>query len=190
MHSKTSQCEGASVDCILVSSYYWPTLQPQSMKHHDVISSLVEEYREAYAIVRKPRSLMVAPQLGLVQLELEFDDGTVKEYSVAPAQVTLQNSLLYCFSFETQASLILFLSESGSTTLGVLAQQCDSPLEEIRQKMGYWIYRRVVREIFQSGCPLEDILYEVVEKQDVNNEDSLTDAYQDIEVKKSIFELS
>ena len=74
------------------------------------------------------------------------------------------------------------MSENGSISLGGLAQLCDTSPEDVRQRMGYWISRRVVREICPLGCALDDIVYEVIENQAMYNEDSVIDAFHDSEV--------
>lgn len=80
------------MDYITVSGSYWPPLDTESattFKHHPIAQTLLEQYRNAFVTVKKPRKLEVVPHLGNVSIDLEFDDGTTREFSVSPIQVLL-----------------------------------------------------------------------------------------------------
>jgi anaphase-promoting complex subunit 2 len=101
-------------DCLIVSEHYWPALQSDPLTLPPRIAKSVASYQSAYATAKKPRKLHVAPQLGLVDIDLEFDDGSVHNFLVTPVQ----------------ASLAMFLAEEGGggvallTGEGVDAQCC------------------------------------------------------------------
>ncbi len=44
---------------------------------------------QMYSVLKKPRALQLAPQLGSVELELRFDDGATRFFTVTPLQATL-----------------------------------------------------------------------------------------------------
>ena len=70
-----------------MSDNYWPSLTQDSMQIHPTIDQKLKEYCDEYSILKKPRKLNILPQLGVVELDLEFDDGTVRTFSVTPLQV-------------------------------------------------------------------------------------------------------
>ena len=72
----------------IVSDEYWPSLHLEStISHHPRASRLQNEFSETFDDIKKPKKLEVAPQLGQVFLELDFNDGTTCEFSVSPTQV-------------------------------------------------------------------------------------------------------
>ena len=76
------------VDCVMISANYWPTLDfEQTFTHHPVVLSAIDQYKEAYNILKKPRQLHLADQIGLVDLELDFKDGSMRKFVVDPLQV-------------------------------------------------------------------------------------------------------
>jgi hypothetical protein len=80
---------GLSVGCVIVSDNYWPSLNADTFAHHPSALKALTEYQDAYAALKKPRKLHSAHQLGLVDVELDFDDGSSRSFTVTPAQVWL-----------------------------------------------------------------------------------------------------
>ena len=141
------------VDCLLVSDYYWPPLQTDHFKHHEMAQKYIDEYENAYAELKKPRKLENAPQLGIVDLDLDFDDGTTRTFSVTPVQATL----------------IMHLSDSGKMRLSDLSIACELDEEEIDQKMSYWVAKGVIRkETIVDDIGMSSDYYEVIETQTTN----------------------
>jgi hypothetical protein len=77
------------LDFLIISDCYWPTLQDDSFQHHPQAREAITAYEEAYAILKKPRKLQGIPQLGSVDLDLEFEDGSTRSFKVNPVQATL-----------------------------------------------------------------------------------------------------
>lgn len=84
---------GKQVDYTIVSEHYWPSIPREALTYHPTIATLLEAYQSTYAVLKKPRKLHPALQLGHVEVELEFDDGAVRCFTVTPMQV---NSGCYC----------------------------------------------------------------------------------------------
>lgn len=91
-------CRGQADDCdadadavvqyCVVSDEYWPSLHLDStITHHTRAARLQARYSDTFDSIKKPKKLEIAPQLGQVFLELDFDDGSTREFSVSPTQV-------------------------------------------------------------------------------------------------------
>ena len=79
----------AVVNYCIVSDEYWPSLHVEStITHHARAARLQAHYSDTFDNAKKPKKLEIAPQLGQVFLDLDFDDGTTREFSVSPTQVT------------------------------------------------------------------------------------------------------
>jgi hypothetical protein len=77
------------VNYCIVSDEYWPSLHvDSSITHHPRAASLQALYTSTFDHMKKPKKLEVAAQLGQVFLELDFDDGTTREFTVSPTQVS------------------------------------------------------------------------------------------------------
>jgi hypothetical protein len=87
--SSTSVQSHIPLDCLIVSDFYWPPLQTDHFVHHPLAQEAISTYEKAYSELKKPRKLVGLPQLGLVDMDLEFDDGSIRNFSVSPVQATL-----------------------------------------------------------------------------------------------------
>lgn len=131
-------------DCLIVSEHYWPALQSDPLTLPPRIAKSVASYQSAYATAKKPRKLHVVPQLGLVDIDLEFDDGSVRNFLVTPVQ----------------ASLAMFLAEEGGggLTLPELAAKSELEESDVARRMGFWVAREIVRETREMAAPRQDMM--------------------------------
>ena len=120
------------VDCVTVSDNYWPALQSESFTHHPTAVEALTQFQAAYHILKKPRKLHLSPQLGLVEVELDFDDGSTRTFCTGPVQ----------------ASLIMHVAEApgGCQHSKALSIKSEMEEEEVRKKMVYWLGRGVVKQ--------------------------------------------
>jgi hypothetical protein len=98
-----------------------------------------------------------------VTIELEFNDGVVKEYLVAPIQATL----------------ILIVSDNAPTvTLSYLSSLTNLSAADTRQWMQYWVSKGVVKERLSGSIAVVgdngdcseggeegEMVYEIIENQ-------------------------
>ena len=139
----TDEEDEVPFDCLIVSEHYWPALQSDPLTLPPRIAKSVASYQSAYATAKKPRKLHVAPQLGLVDIDLEFDDGSMRNFLVTPVQ----------------ASLVMFLAEeAGGLTLPELAAKSELEESDVARRMGFWVAREIVRETREIAAPREDMM--------------------------------
>ena len=126
---------GLSHNCIIISDHYWPQMQSQHIKLHPAVIAIMDEYKRAYNSIKKPRLIEPYEWLGMVELELDFEDGSVLSITAKPLQATLLFHLLDS-------------NESNSISYGLTAEELSNLVEvdedEVRQGMGLWISRGVV----------------------------------------------
>jgi hypothetical protein len=109
--------DGILSDFTIISDNYWPQLSqledPPNMDSfviHPVAAQLLDEYQKSYTELKKPRKINVFQHYGQVLLELAFDNGLSKMFSVSPLQVRLYIYLYNCLIL--LLLLLLFISLS------------------------------------------------------------------------------
>jgi hypothetical protein len=71
------------------------------------------------------------PSSGIVDLELDFEDGTTRLFSVNPVQ----------------ASLIMHMADNRRMGLSDLSMLCKMEEEQLDLKMGYWVTKGVLAQL-------------------------------------------
>jgi anaphase-promoting complex subunit 2 len=124
------------VDCLVISNEYWPsvTMKDESCELHPKIHDKIKKYQNTYNLVKKPRHLEWAPFLGLVELSLDFDDGSSRSFSCSPIQ----------------ASMIYHVADGSPLSVTKLARLSDIEESHAQRYMSYWISKGVVRS-YQSA---------------------------------------
>lgn len=143
------------VDMAIISEHYWPSFPRDGLTYHSLVQEHIDRYVETYANLKKPRKLRVAPQIGTVELELDFADGTVLTLQVPPLQANL---------------ICNFSDASTPISLADLAARCDIDESDAALAMKYWVSRGVVKEEITTiddgyGGEMENHLYTIVENQ-------------------------
>jgi hypothetical protein len=77
-----------TVDFVIVSDHYWPSIPSDHMNYHPYLQSLLDEYQGTYAILKKPRKLHYLESTGSCDLDLTFNDGTTRSFSCSAVQVS------------------------------------------------------------------------------------------------------
>eukprot|EP01041_Mallomonas_annulata_P004911 gene4911-9792_t len=145
--------ETLPVDCLLISDNYWPTLRnTDPLNLHPAAAAIITRYQDTYAVLKTPRKLRPLSQLGRVDLDLEFDDGVTRTFSVTPMQATL----------------IMYLSDASKSAMSLVDLASVSELTEelVRRNMGFWIANRVVQERSSAVGGSSGVEYCIIESQD------------------------
>jgi anaphase-promoting complex subunit 2 len=152
------------VDFVIISDNYWPSLTQDGMQLHPQLDQKLKRYSDEYSILKKPRKLNVLPQLGQVELTLDFEDGSSRDFVVSPLQ----------------ANVIMFMAEAtDGLSVQDLYYKLEVDEEEVAQAVKYWVQKKVLQESTTEGCA--DPVYFIVESQsgiesDDNNMDMSMDA--------------
>ena len=85
------------IDYMIISNIYWPELKSDEaeVNYPSLVQSCVDNYLVKYASLKKPRKLEVAKSLGTVEIELSFEDGSTRSFTVNPVQVSRPFVLYY-----------------------------------------------------------------------------------------------
>lgn len=116
----------ALVDYTIISHNYWPALPADAdgIECHDKLQGTCTSYEDIYANLKKPRKLHIMPQLGQVDLELTFNDGSCRVFAV---------SLM-------QATIILHLQEESPIRCSKLCFKCSLEDSDMRKRIGNSLY--------------------------------------------------
>eukprot|EP00605_Chrysophyceae_sp_TOSAG23-4_P002667 GSChrysophyteH1.ASY1.ANO1.2943.1 assembled CDS len=140
LKERKSDADLGVVDMMVLSEHYWPPLptEEDSLTLAPTAHASVQRYLDIFKQVKKPRHLVLAPQLGSVELQLDFDDGSVRHFTVSTAQ----------------ASTVLFIagdgqkwaSSDGCLSLTELANLLGVQEAEAHRYAAFWVNRGVVRQ--------------------------------------------
>eukprot|EP01039_Chlorochromonas_danica_P006937 gene6937-7676_t len=162
---KATSKEDNLVDMAIISEHYWPSIPRSTCTFAEILQKPLESYLNTYAGLKKPRKLALLPQLGSVDLELNFDDGSVRAFTVTP----LQANVIATLSTQTQQPFPL-------TELSTLIELEEA---EVAAIMRFWISKGVAREVILSiddgyGSMEDTPCYAIIENQaDIDHEGSL-----------------
>jgi len=127
--SGAGNIEVEDIGVTIVSKQFWPTLHGEDIKPHPEIQRRMDAFSREYSILKNPRQLSWKTNLGIVELELEFDDGASKNFSVNPFLATL----------------VMHFGDRETWTDKELADATESDVDAIRKRMNYWVNQGVVR---------------------------------------------
>eukprot|EP01036_Dinobryon_divergens_P029650 gene29650-38775_t len=85
---------------------------------------------DEYAVLKKPRKIHPAAQLGQVEVDINFDDGSVRSFMVTPLQATIA----------------YHAAELQSVSVSRLATLCELEEDDILQGVSYWVNKGVLME--------------------------------------------
>ncbi len=77
------------VSFTIVSENYWPAVSRDAMAYHSDLRRDLQRYCDVYTLLKKPRKLHLLSRVGLVELDLEFEDGVQRSFVATPMQVSV-----------------------------------------------------------------------------------------------------
>mmetsp|Transcript_7225 Transcript_7225/g.11973 ORF Transcript_7225/g.11973 Transcript_7225/m.11973 type:complete len:739 (+) Transcript_7225:1-2217(+) len=140
----SDRIELEAMEATIISKQFWPTLHGDDIKPHPVINKRMEAIAHEYAVLKNPRQLNWKSNLGMVSLELEFDNNQTKTFTVSPML----------------ANLVLHFADQETWTLSDLAKAIDVDADTVRKRMSFWVNAGVVRS---ERSPGEKVIYHAVE---------------------------
>lgn len=115
---------------MILSHLFWPQRSHTKLKPPPVFMNLLKQYEQGYASIKQSRRLDWSFELGQVELELNLPDASTLSVCVTPLQ----------------ACLIGLFEEQSSYTLDQMCTVLEiSDRDLIKQEMGFWIGKAVVR---------------------------------------------
>lgn len=132
------------LDATIISSLFWPPFQAESMKVPDAVDQLLEDYSQRYHALKAPRKLQWKKHLGIVKLELQFEDHAA-QFMVSPMH----------------ASIIMQFEGCASWAATDLAAALGVPVTTLRRRIMLWVNQGVLVE--SSGAKLGESYYTIVE---------------------------
>ncbi|GBG30278.1 Anaphase-promoting complex subunit 2 [Hondaea fermentalgiana] len=153
-----------TMETTIISKQFWPTLHGDEINLHPLVKQRMEAIAHEYSVLKNPRQLNWKTNLGMVELELEFDDDQCKTFTVSPIL----------------ANLIMYFGDKKTWNLPDLAREMDVDSDVVRKRMSYWVNAGVVRA---ERVPLpEEVTYTAVDRlsedhngDEVNAEDDDAD---------------
>ncbi|KAF4323199.1 hypothetical protein BBO99_00002780 [Phytophthora kernoviae] len=117
----------ALVDATIISQQFWPPLQGDVFTVHPSMSKGIDAFKDAYHVLRNPRSLEWNPSLGSVQLLIELE-GEEREFTVSPLQ----------------ASIILYFEEKDRWSVDELSAKLEVDDDLLLKHTSVWVNHGLV----------------------------------------------
>jgi uncharacterized spore protein YtfJ len=114
----------------------------------------MEGYQKQYTAHKDMRKLEWKKSLGLVQLELEFQDGRKLELSVVP----IHAAIISCFSSPEGGMADEILTTTRSWTSLELAEKVGVSVEVLRKRVSFWKTQNVLRETQKDVFEVIEVL--------------------------------
>lgn len=133
---------------IIVSKQFWPTLHGEDLKLHHKVQGIAERFAYSYHVLKNPRQLVWKPNLGTVMLDLEFEDGQTRNYTVSTCLATL----------------IMHLADHNTMRCEDLARLTGVEASLVEKRMGFWVNQGVVEKHVKVTNGKRSISYSSVEK--------------------------
>ena len=103
------------------------------------ITQQLEHYNQNYKTIKASRCLHWMPQVGSVELDLEFESNTVS-FTVAP----------------DLATIIGHFENRDQWTLEELSQEMELPMSHLRRRVHVWQTHGVLREVANDCFRVDD----------------------------------
>ncbi|CBN77335.1 Putative subunit of the Anaphase Promoting Complex Putative subunite of the Anaphase Promoting Compl [Ectocarpus siliculosus] len=110
--------------------HFWPHLLGEDMRLHPRMQDRLAAFGKAYSVIKNPRLLVWKKQLGVVELNLDFN-GVERSFSVSPLHATL---------------IMHFEGKAETWRLSDLAREVELPPSVVQKRMMLWVNQGVVSE--------------------------------------------
>ncbi|GAB2280248.1 anaphase-promoting complex subunit 2 [Dionaea muscipula] len=134
------ECLGATI----ISSNFWPPIQDEPLNLPGPVDQLLSDYANRFYEIKTPRKLLWKKSLGVVKLELQFEDREV-QFTVAPLH----------------AAIIMQFQDQTNWTAKNLAAAIGIPVDLLNRRINFWISKGILVE--QTGGNSKDRSFSLVE---------------------------
>lgn len=139
---------------IIVSKQFWPTLHGEELAVHPSVKSVSDRFSHAYHVLKNPRKVVWKYNLGTVMLDLEFDDGQTRSYTVSTCLATM----------------IMHVAEQDSINLEELSRVMEIESGVCEKRMGFWVNQGVVEKSINVSLGKRSVVYTSVKKLSEDHE--------------------
>ena len=122
------------ITATIISYLFWPQLTGEELRLPKRISDLLEEFAKKYNKLKTPRKLNWSSHLGLVELDLTFDDDRTLTFFVPPPL----------------AAFVMHFEDKKVWPVEELASYLGITLDVLRRRAAYWIGQGVLIEECQA----------------------------------------
>ncbi|CAO2829557.1 unnamed protein product [Amaranthus hypochondriacus] len=138
-----------ALNATIISSNFWPPIQDEPVNLPGSVDELLSDYAKRFHEIKTPRKLLWRKNLGVVKLELQFEDKVI-QFSVSP----LLASIIMQFQDQTRWS-----SKDLAAAVGV-------PIDILNRRINFWITKGVLTE--SAGEDATDHIFSLMEGADSN----------------------
>ena len=129
--------DGNQLSATIISYLFWPQLTGgEKLNLPPRVANLLDRFASKYHELKTPRKLEWRPHLGVVELDLAFEDGRELSFSVSPAL----------------AALMMYFEERSVWPIDELASTMGISEDVLRKRAAYWIGHGVLVEEEQTSA--------------------------------------
>ncbi|GAB4829126.1 anaphase-promoting complex subunit 2 [Ancistrocladus abbreviatus] len=132
------------VDATIISTNFWPPIQDEPLNIPGPVDQLLSDYAKRFHEIKTPRKLLWKKSLGVVKLELQFEDRAV-EFNVTPLH----------------AAIIMQFQGQTSWTSKNLAAAVGVPVDILNRRINFWISKGILKESIEGDS--DDRIFTLVE---------------------------
>ncbi len=154
-HTQTvlTDVDDYALDATIVSYIYWPPFReeklelPPEIKEYfipipcNLVTRKIQKYAKAYEGLKPTRQLTWKPNLGTVDIELEFAHKTLS-FSLSPVQATI----VMLFQ-DTGTPLFNSTYLKDTWTLTDIASKINLPKDVTKKRLAFWTNHGVIKEV-------------------------------------------
>ncbi|EPZ36177.1 APC2-like protein [Rozella allomycis CSF55] len=163
MESKRMILENSLIQVLVISNLFWPKLKNENFNLPQKIQAELSRFNSSFESVKAARRLEWLHDVGLVNVELSFEDGRVINFEVSPFH----------------ASLISLFESEDCITFDDIAIKLNVSTDLVISRGNYWVHKNVLKKTDDSF-----ILIETLNDTNENNLYFDDDSHQNIHVSE------
>ncbi|PNT61322.1 hypothetical protein BRADI_5g13780v3 [Brachypodium distachyon] len=142
------------LDATIISSNFWPPIQTEDLAVPASVDQMLSDFAKRFHQIKTPRKLLWKKNLGMVKLELQFEDRNM-QFTVVPVH----------------AAIVMRFQEKPSWTSKTLATEIGIPVDSLNRRIGFWTSKGVLTE--SVGPDADDHIFTVVDSMSDVNKNSI-----------------
>ncbi|GAO49751.1 hypothetical protein SAICODRAFT_97971 [Saitoella complicata NRRL Y-17804] len=133
--------DGNGLSAVILSRLFWPTLKKETLRLPAEVEEKFEAYEQGFTKLKASRQLAWHKTLGVVNVNLDFEDGRRVDIDATPAQAVV----VHAFGEESELSVKDLKARTDMDDAGV------------KRALAFWVKNKVLRATSDNTyAPLED----------------------------------